>query len=160
MNYTTGEEIASYTAEDVVPYDVYKRGDGKTDIFTSGGLYELTLDKFEKIIDNVCVDMSHYAVSDSYFAAAEYSDKSANSSLVRVYDKNGNELFSENIENMRALECNSEYVFASSGKTVYVFDNTGNIIFEREEEFYIQNIVAVDGGAYLIGSDSAVRINV
>lgn len=160
VNYTTGEEIATYTAEDVVPYDVYKRGDGKTEIFTSGGLYELSLDKFEKIIDNVCVDMSHYAVSDEYFAAAEYSDKSANSSLVRVYDKSGNELFSENVENMKALECNSEYVFVSSGKTVYVFDNTGNIIFEREEAFYIQNIVAVDGGAYLIGSDCAVRINV
>ncbi len=159
INYTTGEEVATYTAEDVVPYDVYKRGDGKIDIFTSGGLYELTLDKFEKIIDNISVDMSHYAISDSYFVVAEYADKSANSSVIRAYDKSGAELFSENSENIRALECNSEYIFVSSGKTVYVFDRTGNIIFEQEEQFYIQNIIAVDGGAYLIGSDSAVKIN-
>ena len=103
--------------------------------------------------------MSHYAISDSYFVVAEYADKSANSSVIRAYDKSGAELFSENSENIRALECNSEYIFVSSGKTVYVFDRTGNIIFEQEEQFYIQNIIAVDGGAYLIGSDSAVKIN-
>lgn len=159
INYSTGETVATYTAEDVFPYDVYKNGDGKINVFTGDGLYELTLDKFEKIIDNVCVDMSHYAISDGIFAVAEYSDKSKNTSTVRAYDKSGNELFSAKVGSMKTLDCNSQYVLASSGKNVYVFDRSGNIIFEEEQSFYIQRIVSVDGGAYLIGSDCAVKIN-
>ena len=41
----------------------------------------------------------------------------------------------------------------------FIVAANSDIIFEQEEQFYIQNIIAVDGGAYLIGSDSAVKIN-
>ena len=91
---------------------------------------------------------------------SRYSDQSKNISEVTAYNKNGEILFSKEIENLKYTACNSEYIFISSGNIISVVDSGGNTVFEETEDFNIQEIVPAEDGAYLIGTDSAVKIYV
>lgn len=160
LNFVSGEEVGTLTEENAFPLDIYKNSDGSINILTADGFYKLTLDKMEKIIDNIGGDISYYDIGENYFVLAEYSDKSKNISEVSAYNKNGEKLFSEEIENLKFVSCNSEYVFISAGKIIYAVSPDGNVVFEKETDFNIQKIVPVESGAYIIGTDCAMRVSV
>lgn len=160
INYSTGEEVGNFTEKNVFPADIYKNQDGSIDVFTTAGIYRLTLDKFEKIADNTDGDISHYSLGEKYTVLSHFDDKSKNISTVNAYNKNGELLFSENIENLKSVACNSNYIFAAAGNTVYVFNGAGEKVSEEQKDFNIQEIVPAENGAFLIGTDCAVKVNV
>lgn len=159
-NFKTGEEVLSFTEKNAFPADVRKNSDGSIDILTADSLYKLTIDKLEKIIDNIGGDIFHYSLGETFAVFSRYSDQSKNISEVTAYNKNGEILFSKEIENLKYTACNSEYIFISSGNIISVVDSGGNTVFEETEDFNIQKIVPAEDGAYLIGTDSAVKIHV
>lgn len=159
INFTTGEELASFTEYGVFPIDIHRNNDGSLDVLTVKGLYKFTVDGAEEKIGSIGRDTTCYDLGENAFVFAEYSDKTKNISEITVYNKYGEELFSKEVENLKYTACGSEYIYISAGKIIYVVDMDGNTVYEQQTDFNIQKIIPVENGAYLISSDRALKIN-
>ncbi len=160
INFRTGELQKNYIIEDAFPVGIKQKNDNSCEILTDEGVYSVRSDFARKISNDITASTVTYFQDERNTVILSSVDSVLDEYSVTAVSSTGTKLFTLNIIGVNDVCCFYDVFLVLCDNELYVIDDEGKTLYTVETDGQYNGIRANREALYLIGNDSAEKIDI
>lgn len=160
INFRTGELQKNYVIEDSFPFGIKQKNDNSCEILTDGGVYSVRSDFARKISSDITASTVTYFQDVRNTVLLSHVDSALDEYAVTAISPTGTKYFDIRLIGVNDVCCYYDVFLVLCDNNLYVIDTEGSILYTVETDGQYNGIRANREALYLIGNDSAEKIDI